>query len=283
MLHPNALNIVIPARNEEANITTCLTALIEQTHPGPVRIVVIPNGCTDSTAAVVRSFLQRLPHNYSLVTSELPTSSKAAALNAGDRLTVPGHRIYLDADAVLSATALADMSATLDAPNDIHLCAPARHIKYSRSWITRCYKDIWSSLPYIEGSVIFSGVYAVSIAGRSRWDTFPQLHSDDKFVRLHFAPDACSTISTATSTIRLPVGLRRLFSSRVRWCRGNIALRRAYPHLVAADQPRYRGIIRNLVSRTYTLPAALFFCALHSSAFLWAHVRLRPDQHSWSR
>ena len=45
-------SVVIAAHNEEALLGRCLDALLSDAEPGEFEVVVVPNGCTDSTARV---------------------------------------------------------------------------------------------------------------------------------------------------------------------------------------------------------------------------------------
>jgi chlorobactene glucosyltransferase len=52
------VSIIVPARNEEANIGPCLESLIKQDYPH-FEIIVLDDGSEDATAAVVRSIAKR--------------------------------------------------------------------------------------------------------------------------------------------------------------------------------------------------------------------------------
>lgn len=276
------ITVILPARNDAENLSRCLTELAKQDHPGPVRIVVVPNGCTDETSDIARSFTDRLPSNYSILIHDVSQQSKACALNAGDRFALPGIRVYLDADSVLSPNSLRLMHDTLQS-DGINLCAPRRVIRRSSKFITRCYSKVWSALPYVNDSIICSGVYAVSATGRSRWTEFPLIHSDDKFVRLHFRSDEWHRIEEAYSVVGMPDGTRRLFRARVRWCRGNRELARHYPSLIQQDQNRYAGIVRRILGCPKLWGDIPLYAALHVSASLVARLSPRANQHRWNR
>lgn len=54
------ITIIIPARDEEENIATCLQAIIGQTYPaGLLEVIVVDDHSTDKTAAIVQSFHQQ--------------------------------------------------------------------------------------------------------------------------------------------------------------------------------------------------------------------------------
>lgn len=99
---------LIPAYNEEESIGATIEALLTQTRT-PDHIVVIPNGCSDRTADIARSYQL---HSRPLTVMELPKleHKKSEALNrawneyARDADIV----ICLDADTILPANAMED-------------------------------------------------------------------------------------------------------------------------------------------------------------------------------
>lgn len=278
-----ALTVILPVRNEARNIGPCLRAFPRQTHRGRVRIVVAANGCTDATVDLAHSASAGLPRDYDLRIVELTPPSKPAAVNAGEKLALDGHRVYLDADAILSDNALASISRALDAPDEVHLCAPRRRIREPRSYSGRCYSRVWSTLPYIQDSIIFSGVYAVSQHGRERWTGFPPIQSEDKFVRLHFSESEQRQLTDAYSEVQVPEGAWQLFRARLRWCRGNHDLSRKYPDLTASERSRYRGALRALAGRPDVWPQVPCYAMLHLAASLLARVAPRANEHRWER
>jgi len=60
-----SLSIIIPARNEEANLSVLLPSLCSLRYPGPLEILVVDDQSTDQTAAVAQAHgagLLRLDH-----------------------------------------------------------------------------------------------------------------------------------------------------------------------------------------------------------------------------
>lgn len=94
--------VLVPAYNEAASIGATLDGLMHQSRPADL-VVVVPNGCTDSTAAVARAYpvtvmeLPRLEHRKS------EALNRAWAAYAHDADVV----VCLDADTVLPPNALA--------------------------------------------------------------------------------------------------------------------------------------------------------------------------------
>ncbi len=52
------LSVIIPARNEQSNIETCLGGLLQQTYPTQaLEIIVVDDHSTDETAVIVRELM----------------------------------------------------------------------------------------------------------------------------------------------------------------------------------------------------------------------------------
>lgn len=108
MLTEHTLIALIPAYNEAESIAATIEAVLAQTRPAD-HVVVIPNGCTDQTAAIARRYpvtvmeLPRLPHKKS---EALNTAWLAFGKDAD---TV----ICLDADTVLPPHAFKDWEQEL--------------------------------------------------------------------------------------------------------------------------------------------------------------------------
>jgi hypothetical protein len=95
--------------------------------------------------------------------------------------------------------------------------------------------------------MIGSGVYAVSEAGRLRFDTFPDLISDDGFVRLQFSPEERTSVADASFTIRPPETLAAVVQVKTRSQKGAVQLKRAFPELVRNDVRDYSGALAGIL------------------------------------
>ncbi len=178
--------VLIPAHDEADYIDACLDSLLAQDHPGPVQVIVIANGCHDDTAARARARANDFAaRGWALLVEELAQGGKIGALNHGDACAVAGIRVYLDADIRMSRGLLAGLVGILDVPQPRYaggrlIVAPAK------SPVSRLYARFWQKLPFVAGTVTGAGLFAVNQAGRARWGVFPQIISDDTFVRLQF-------------------------------------------------------------------------------------------------
>lgn len=220
-----ALGVVVPAWNEEQVIGDCLAALIKQDLPGPVKIAVIANGCSDHTAEIARTFSTLADQRgIELAVAECDTRGKPAALNVGDALCPPrAHRLYLDADACLSPRTLVALVAAFDAGTEF--AAPALVLDYSHAPAAcHAYWRCWTALPNVKAQVVGAGAYGVSARGRARWGRFPEVIADDLYVRSRFTEDEAVIVDGVSFTTAAPTSMAGTLRMLTRWRRGNLEL-----------------------------------------------------------
>ncbi len=181
------LSVILPASNEETYIGPCLTALFASDPvPGEAEVIVVANGCTDSTAARARDMAPMAQAaGWGFQVLDLPQGGKPNALNAGDAAAKGDIRAYLDADVIVTPPVMAELTSALSTPNPLYAGATPR-IPRAKSPITRAYARFWQSLPFAQSTAPGYGLFAVNAEGRARWGEFPAIISDDTFVRLQF-------------------------------------------------------------------------------------------------
>ena len=211
-------SVVIPAHNEEAVIGRCLTRLLSGAPPGALEVVVVTNGCHDDTAGAARRAAPRA------TVIELAQASKIAALNAGDEAATAFPRFYLDADVELTFDDAAAVIEALDR-DGVECAAPACRFELAdRPWFVRRFYAVWSELPYLRDALVGNGLYALSAAGRARFDRFPELTADDMFVRNRFSRAERRVVGSASFLVHPPRTLAGLLAMRERTYRGNAEL-----------------------------------------------------------
>lgn len=96
---PGTVSVIIPARNEESVIATCIESLARQ--PEVSEIVVVDDQSTDSTARVVSKLIGKYPQLRLLQTDRLPDGwvGKNHALWTGVRQANGDWLLFTDADA----------------------------------------------------------------------------------------------------------------------------------------------------------------------------------------
>lgn len=270
------ISIVIPAYNEEAVIERCLRALTVGARPGELEIVVACNGCRDRTAALARAFGEPVR------VVETSRASKIAALNLGDAAARGFPRCFIDADVEVGIDAVRAVATILETGPAL-AAAPAMRVDTTgSSWAVRAFYRIWLRQPFHRDGLIGGGFYALSRAGRARFEAFPEVIADDEFVRTLFSPAERKTPPGATFTIRAPRTLRDLIKVKTRSRLGRLELRAIYPDRLARPAAAAAGPRLPLSPGLW--PAATVYGAVVLITRLRAALQASSLQHyRWER
>jgi glycosyltransferase involved in cell wall biosynthesis len=285
-------SVIIPAHNEEALLGRCLHNLLDNARPGEFEVIVVPNGCTDGTAAVARSF-------PGVRVLDLPGSSKTAALNAGEELATGFPRLYLDADVKISADGVRAIAAVVGSPDPdrassaagsypgpgqpaLLAAVPRRVVDTTgRPLLIKAYYTINRRLPAYRNALFGRGAIALSAAGRARFDIFPESFADDLFLDSIFEPaekgEVASAVVLSVPPTRTPELVRRL--GRVR--AANAALRSDDARI-----PRSRSgswLIDVVLPRPWLLPAGACYLVLTLIAEVIARRAATRSIWGWGR
>lgn len=282
-------SIVIAAHNEAAVVGRCLDGLLADAEADEFDVVVVPNGCTDATAAIARSRHVRV--------AEVRFASKAAALNRGDEVATGFPRIYLDADIVVSTADVRALAEVLSgtkrdgiapALHSTPLAAvPRRELELrGRPWPVRAYFRISSQMPVFRSGLFGRGMIALSEEGRARFGQFPDMVADDLFLDSLFAESEKVCIEDICTRVATPLRTRDLVWRLVRVRRGNAAMRAAHEsapldiQVRAADRTSwFRDVVRH---EPRLLPAGLVYAVISLAAALLAKRSPRGDT-TWQR
>lgn len=274
-----AVSVILPACNESALIGACLKALLASDWPGDTpapEVIVVANGCVDDTAARARGAIDGFAaRGWRLRVIERAEGGKLAALNAGDAEALSGIRIYLDADVTVSKALLAQLYAALSRPGARY--ASGRLRITAHGWAARAYARTWRQVPFMSDGVPGCGVFAVNAEGRARWPEFPDVISDDTFVRLSFTPEERASVP-AYYEWPIAEGLAALVRVRRRQDAGVAQVGKLYPRLLGNDDKLPLSAIGKL---RMALRDPIGFAVYSGVALL---VRLTPQAHpEWSR
>ena len=101
------ISIIVPARNEEKNITRCVEALLAQDYPA-FEVIVLDDRSTDATPAILASISARDARLVVLGGVELPLgwAGKPHALYQATRIATGEWLLFIDADTFLAPNAL---------------------------------------------------------------------------------------------------------------------------------------------------------------------------------
>jgi glycosyltransferase involved in cell wall biosynthesis len=273
------ISIIIPANNEEALLPRCLTALAasDPVDEG-VQIIVAANACTDGTVAVANGMAQTFENRgWPLLVLDLAEGGKMNALNRGDAAAMGDKRVYLDADVTVDPALMAELSQVLNDPRSTYASGDVR-IAQPQSWVSRAYRQIYKRVPFFTQDVPGCGLFAVNAAGRERWGDFPDIISDDTFVRLSFPP---SERKKTDAGYDWPIveGFSNLVTVRRRQNIGVDQVAQLYPHLQANDNKPQLTLGQKL-GLAFSYP--LGFCVYGAVALTVKLTQARADNH-WSR
>lgn len=275
MTTPTA-SIVIPAHNEERGIARLLEALLGGADPGEFDVVVVPNGCTDRTAEVART--------YAVNVVESPTASKRAALRVGDAAATTYPRIYVDGDVVLGSADVRALVAELGG-GSVLATAPERVLDLaSCPRLIRMYYAVWSRLPHVRTGLFGRGVVAVSRQGNDRLTALAPVMADDLAASNAFSSAERSITAAAHVVIQPPRSLRDLVRRRIRAVTGVAELDSATPSSPVASRTSPRDLLTLARREPRLIPSIAVFGGITVVARYKARQAVRRrDFTTWQR
>jgi dTDP-4-dehydrorhamnose reductase len=263
MAMATTFGVIIPAYHGAETLQRSMISLARQSFSGALRVVVVVNDGRDDTFAAAQRFGSTIKECVVIRSS----AGRANAFAAAESELPPGPRLYLDQDAVLSPDAISELANVLAPGTGVHFAAPLPRAVRPHSVLSRAFYRAWGELPYVRESPVTMGAYAVSAQGRLRWDRFPAVHSDDKWVRWHFATHERAVLRNGSYEIVLPEGVRELVRARRRYHNGNRELQDLLPDLAYPDDDRrHRGAVRSLVASPAQWPSSAVFLGVYSAA-----------------
>jgi glycosyltransferase involved in cell wall biosynthesis len=271
------LSIVIAANNEEDYIAACLDAVLGQDdRAGMLDVIVAANACTDATEDIVAGYVPRFAaRGWRLTCLHLPEPGKVKALNAGDAVAKGAIRAYLDADVVCDPALFGQLLAALDHDTPRYATGRLRVVR-ADSWITRQYARFWQRLPFVTGGAVGAGLFAVNAAGRALWDAFPDIISDDTFVRLQFRPDQRQEMPAAYHWPMIE-GFSGLVRVRRRQDAGVREIHALYPDLIPNEAKASLRALDILRLGLRDPIGVAVYAAVHMA------VRMKPHSDGWTR
>ncbi len=316
---PGPVSVVVPAYNEVAVIARTVGAILASDIP--VEVIVVDDGSTDGTAALVRA---RFGHDPRVVLVTQPNGGKASALRRGFARASHDFVVALDGDTIFRRDTVRRLVAPLGDPRVGAVAGAAEVGNVENVWcrlqaeeylvqqeIERRAWDALSAVPVVPGAVGAWRKVAVDAVGGFSSDTLAE--DADLAMALGRAGWWVVYEPRARAATEAPATLRALARQRRRWCfgllqalwkhRGAFGARRArglgrvvWPALVVSQvlQPLLVPLV--LAATAWALYAGRWRGALLASALLVsaevaqlvaarrfaAHAGGRPDQrHAW--
>jgi glycosyltransferase involved in cell wall biosynthesis len=188
---PPVFSIIIPVRNEEKNILTCLDSLRRiKFAPEQFEVIVVDNGSTDQTPTVVSSFAC----SFSLKILYRPNVYISTLRNAGAAAARGQYLAFLDADCEVQPDWLSIAAEVLAVTGDAVVGSFYR-IPEGSSWVARNWYQIQDYRPAGEVSFVPSGDLFVS------HELFDKIHGFDESIQTNEDYEFCQRIRAA----RIPV------------------------------------------------------------------------------
>jgi GT2 family glycosyltransferase len=149
-----SLTVVVPARDEAANIASTLDALLAADY-GPLRILAIDDRSNDATGTIMEQYAERFPARMSVLhITELPDGwlGKTHALMLATEQTETEYLLFTDADVLFSPSILRRAMAYAEASEADHLVVlPTMQVKARGEGIVLGFFQIfglWASRPW---------------------------------------------------------------------------------------------------------------------------------------
>jgi len=269
-----SISVIIPAHNEETVVARLLESLSD--HTADDEIIVVCDGCSDRTAEIARSFA-------GVTVVEQARGGKPSALNSGDRQATLFPRFYVDADIVVTASALYEVAKLMS--DSVEAGAPRCEVDTSNSsWIVRRYYDVWTRLPYFNEHLMGSGIIGITRRGRERFFEFPRVINDDGFIRRLFTVDerVHGTLSSFLVMAPTKVGALVRIKTRVRLGEMQLNMLEGLPS--SAIGCTTRSALKKLLISPRMWPAIVVFFGVKAtveSRALWRFRRRNFD--GWAR
>lgn len=225
--------VLVPAYNEADSIASTIRSLLSQT-AAISDIVIIPNNCSDNTAAIARSF------PVTVHEMEVNPDRKAGAMNEGWSLYCDDadYVFTMDADTVLEPSTIKSLLTTMNSSTDLagvcarYFAAPGKGIvwnlqrlEYVRADDNRHLRD-WKVQVASGAAVMYrNSALKEVMAERNRpapWDATSMI--EDYGLTLDLKELGYSVIASTMAKVHTetPQTIKELWVQRLRWGRGGI-------------------------------------------------------------
>ncbi len=155
-------SIIIPARNEEDQISACLSSVLNQNYPQHLyEVIIINDHSTDSTVSIIQQFQQqnihlKLVHLADLIQGELLNSYKKKAIEKAIQHARGEWIVTTDADCIVKPNWLLSFDGFIKERDALFVAAPVKFIN------TNSFVSIFQVLDFMS----LQGITAASVNNR---------------------------------------------------------------------------------------------------------------------
>lgn len=224
------VSVVIAAYNEAKVIASTLKSILASNYPGPLEIIVIDDGSTDATLAILNDIAAREPQ---VRVFSQPNQGKASALERALQLARHEFIVMLDADTQFQRDTIRHLVAPLARPTIGAVCGHIR-VGNLNSWIARFQSleyicgfnldrrayDCWNAITVVPGATSAFRKSAIVKAGGIVADTLAE--DTDLTFHLHRVGYQICYAPQAVAYTEAPDTIRILVRQRVRWAFGTL-------------------------------------------------------------
>lgn len=287
------VSVIVPAWNEEVGLVKTVKTILESSYRN-IELIVINDGSTDTSDALMKQFIKRYENSYDGDTPLIPiiyhykrNAGKGRALNKGIRLSNGDIIISIDADCVLLPDTVGNfvrhfenekvMAAVgnVKIGNQKTLLETLQHLEFLFSFYFKKADSVFNTIYIIGGA---AGAFRREVFEKVGLYSFKNITEDiDLSVRIQkagmrivYAADAVVYTEAATT-------FKGLAAQRLRWKRGRFQTFFEHRKLFFSDNKIHNKILSWLV-----LPLAVFgdiqlFFELFFLAFLYVYSFLTQD------
>ena len=222
------VSIVVPAYNEELGIAATVTSLLDSDYDGRFEVIVVDDGSTDATAAIVRRL--GLP-GVRLVRQR--NAGKPAALNHGIAVARHDILVLVDGDTVFQPDTLATLVDRMRDPrvgavsgntkvgNRNGILGRWQHLEYVMGFnLDRRMFDMIRAMPTVPGAIGAFRRRALVMAGGVSRETLAE--DTDLTMAICRRGWTVTYEEYAIAWTEAPASLRQLWRQRYRWCYGTM-------------------------------------------------------------
>ena len=222
------VSVIVPVFNEEAGIGATLASLLDTDYPGTVEVIVVDDGSTDRTAAIVESVA--LP---SVKLIRKANGGKPSALNSGITVAQADILVLVDGDTVFQRDTIrhvvapfADarvgaVSGNTKVANRGGILGRWQHIEYVIGFnLDRRMFDVLQCMPTVPGAVGAFRRSTLAQVGGVPGDTL----AEDTDLTMAICRTGMRVVyeEKALAWTETPASLRQLWRQRYRWCYGTM-------------------------------------------------------------
>ncbi|WP_433465625.1 bifunctional polysaccharide deacetylase/glycosyltransferase family 2 protein [Spirillospora sp. CA-128828] len=222
------VSVIVPAYNEEAGIGATVASLVDTDYPGTVEVIVVDDGSSDRTAAIVDSLA--LPGVHLI---RKPNGGKPSALNAGLAVARSDIVVLVDGDTVFQRDTIRHVVAPFADPdvgavsgntkvaNRGGILGRWQHIEYVIGFnLDRRMFDVLQCMPTVPGAIGAFRRAALDKVGGVPGDTL----AEDTDLTMAICRTGMRVVyeEKALAWTEAPASLRQLWRQRYRWCYGTL-------------------------------------------------------------